>query len=721
MQKGMSRGVRRKYIIKGVIILGIILGAITLLPVCRVEAKESGNMKIHFISLNSSTDAILLESNGHYGMVDSGEDWDYPDGSDERYPLRSGITKEKGYEQQVIHYLKVLGVEKLDFYIATHAHSDHIGSGDEILDAIPTDRLYINEYNDRYVSDENRRWDNQYIYDDIIEAAKRNGTEIITDLENNKEQCSFFLGDMSLELMNVDRKRNENGEILPVVDENNNCIVTKVTAYGRTALLTSDLDPTEGDTIKVAEQLIEQLGDEEEYQTESDIISSIELKENYPEENYAEQSDVELDLPETRSEEPQVDESQKNTGKTISIDLMKMLHHSIDFNNTTYFLTSLNPKTVVVTGNKSWFNERMRDCLPNAELYATATDSAAVVATFHKEGIDTKYKKIEAGWLELEGKEYYFDENGRTFTDAGVHKIDGVEYCFDKKGAIEAESRWVKVNGKWKYWLSSGEFKKKTWFYDKDNWYYLDDKGNAVIGWKWISGKCYYFDKNGAMAADVWIGDFYVDSSGAWVQNAKKPCWIKSGNKWWYRYSNGSYPKSVWEYIDGKWYHFDAKGWMQTGWIKLSGKWYYLNGSGAMQTGWEKVNGKWYYLDGSGVMQIGWEKISDKWYYLNSSGVMQTGWEKVKNKWYYLDGNGVMQMGWIKLSGKWYYLNGSGVMQTGWEKISDKWYYLNGSGVMTTNQWVGNYYLKSNGEMAIDEWVDDGKYYVDETGKWVKM
>lgn len=79
---------RRKYIIRSVIILEIILGAITLLPVCRVEAKESGNTKIHFISLNSSTDAILLESNGQYGMVDSGEDWEYPDGSDERYPLR---------------------------------------------------------------------------------------------------------------------------------------------------------------------------------------------------------------------------------------------------------------------------------------------------------------------------------------------------------------------------------------------------------------------------------------------------------------------------------------------------------------------------------------------------------------------------------------------------------------------------------------------------------
>ena len=58
----MSIGVRRKYIIKGGIILGVILGAISLLPVCRVEAIEPRNTKIHFISLNSTTDAILLES-----------------------------------------------------------------------------------------------------------------------------------------------------------------------------------------------------------------------------------------------------------------------------------------------------------------------------------------------------------------------------------------------------------------------------------------------------------------------------------------------------------------------------------------------------------------------------------------------------------------------------------------------------------------------------------
>ena len=44
-----------------------------------------------------------------------------------------------------------------------------------------------------------------------------------------------------------------------------------------------------------------------------------------------------------------------------------------------------------------------------------------------------------------------------------------------------------------------------------------------VTGWKWIGGKCYYFDKSGVMAADKWIGDDYVDKSGAWDSTAKKP------------------------------------------------------------------------------------------------------------------------------------------------------------------------------------------------------
>ena len=132
----------------------------------------------------------MLESNGHFGMVDFGEDWDYPSGSTgSKYPYRYGITTNEGYEQQVIYYLKQLGVEKLDFYIATHAHSDHIGSGDEIIEHFPVDRLYIAEYDDSYQlaahgkdvtdpyyyedADEDTLWDNQYVYDRIIQGSAR--------------------------------------------------------------------------------------------------------------------------------------------------------------------------------------------------------------------------------------------------------------------------------------------------------------------------------------------------------------------------------------------------------------------------------------------------------------------------------------------------------------------------------------------------------------------
>ena len=91
--------------------------------------------KIHFLTLSDNTDAILLECNGKFGMVDSGEDNDYPNGSNPHYPSRPGITKGNGFEQDVIAYLQTVGVTKdnFEFYIGTHPHSDHIGSADEII------------------------------------------------------------------------------------------------------------------------------------------------------------------------------------------------------------------------------------------------------------------------------------------------------------------------------------------------------------------------------------------------------------------------------------------------------------------------------------------------------------------------------------------------------------------------------------------------------------
>ena len=108
------------------------------------EVKAAGNdCKIHFITLSDNSDAILLECNGQFGMVDSGEDSDYPRGDNPIYPLRAGITIGNGSEKKVISYMHSVGVtpDNFEFYIGTHAHSDHIGSADEVINEFKPKRV----------------------------------------------------------------------------------------------------------------------------------------------------------------------------------------------------------------------------------------------------------------------------------------------------------------------------------------------------------------------------------------------------------------------------------------------------------------------------------------------------------------------------------------------------------------------------------------------------
>ena len=591
----------------------------------KVEAYEE-TTKIHFISLYGSTDAILLESDGHYGMVDSGEDWDYPNGEDPKYPLRDGISKNVGYEQQVIHYLEKMGVQKLDFYIGTHAHSDHIGSGDEILDHFPTDRLYISEYDDSYQLDahgkdptdpyyypeakEYRLWDNQYVYDKLIASAKRNGVEIISDLDldKNAQYRNFTMGKMQISIMNYERKRDSEGKFVPVIMENENSLVVKVSAYGKNALLTSDIDPTEGATGKLADELIEQLWDTEGIQgDDAEEIESV----NYQIPYTLNEEDANAELPD--DQEANRNESEPNLGKKIRIDLMKMAHHSLDYNNTTYFLTSLNPKTAIVTGYMSWFNDRMKECLPNTEVFGTTTDSAAVVSEFSAEnGLTTRYIKIEPEWSQIDEEWYYYNEDGRTVR--GWNNIDGKRYYFDMKGIVQIG--WKQI---------------------ENNRYYMNSSGEMQTGWQYIGGKWYYMDDSGKMQTG----------------------WRQIGNKWYYMNKSGEM-QTGWQYIGGKWYYMDDSGKMQTGWKQIENKWYYMNKSGEMQTGWRQIENKWYYMNKSGEMQIGWKRIGDKWYYMNESGEMQIGWQRIEQKWYYLYKNGTMAYN-VRI-GK-YYLGKNGQMK----------------------------------------------------------
>ena len=306
---------------------------------------------------------------------------------------------------------------------------------------------------------------------------------------------------------------------------------------------------------------------------------------------------------------------------------------------------------------------------------------------------------------------------------AGGWKQNKTGWWWEEDNGSYPTNSWENIGGTWYYFDGNG-YMVTGWLKLSSGWYYLTESGARATGWVQVGNIWYYMNESGVMQADTWIGDNYVDGSGAWIPGKAKTQtgWVKSGNRWWYSHADGSYTTNDWEVINGSWYYFDGSGWMVTGWLKRPSGWYYLTGSGAMATGWVQVGSTWYYMNESGVMQ------ADTWIgdnYVDGSGAWipgkvktQAGWVKSGNRWCYRHADGGYTMnGWEMINGIWYYFDGSGWMVTGWKQVNGSWYYMDASGAMVKNAWAGDYYLGADGAMATNTWI--GQYYVDGSGKWV--
>ena len=88
-------------------------------------------------------------------------------------------------------------------------------------------------------------------------------------------------------------------------------------------------------------------------------------------------------------------------------------------------------------------------------------------------------------------------------------------------------------------------------------------------------------------------------ASGEWIQ--------EKDQRWWYKYSDGSYAKS--EYIDGYW--LDESGWYDGTW----------------NAEWQSNSAGWWYQATAWYPTDCWLKIDGSWYHFNKTGYMST------NRW----------------------------------------------------------------------------------------
>lgn len=210
-------------------------------PVSPEPFEARGATRIHFLNTENS-DCILLESEGHFALIDAG--W----GSDN--PIEA--SRRPGTEQRVIEYLKRVAADDtgnvvLDFILPTHYHYDHAGGFAAILSdpAIQVNTVFLRPLHGRNHDYELESWDIGAIRQSIADAAEARGFYLE---ENIPEEASF--GAFSLQFLNTGSMDNPR-----LKGENDNTIVVLAEYAGVRALLTGDISAPHGLERDIARQV----------------------------------------------------------------------------------------------------------------------------------------------------------------------------------------------------------------------------------------------------------------------------------------------------------------------------------------------------------------------------------------------------------------------------------------------------------------------------------
>ena len=184
----------------------LIILAVMLTTACgskQVTVAPECTTKIHFICIskdNAAMDCILLESEGRFGLVDCGY-WDQ--------------------REQITDSLRALGVTKdnLEFIIGTHAHADHIGAMNYLVQNYNVERIYLMPFSADCLTKPEEWYDESW--DNVMKTADEKGLTVVDTFEEGASETPWLVESDESDLLGAAETDESNRLDAAETDESN--------------------------------------------------------------------------------------------------------------------------------------------------------------------------------------------------------------------------------------------------------------------------------------------------------------------------------------------------------------------------------------------------------------------------------------------------------------------------------------------------------------------